>query len=664
MGFSSQITTIGTLNSGFNFINTETELFNGMFNLGQFLLFLFILISGLILTAVVPSQIAKALSIYFFEVDKKTSKKYKKFKDFKKIEQVHKIELQRQIKNTFIGPLQNLLRLIIFSVYGLLAFFALGFTFTTQFDFSGYDFTLRQIITFFLVLVIFILFIQTTLSPLLRITIYMFFGRSIKRSELNLIHRSLLTPFVFLFILIMLHSSFILGFPNLTDFPLYFIYENIMIFLNVIIGTYFIVSIILTILYIEFTLKRKMDKHAAVALGNFIYVIGFLIAIFILIATYGVNATHLQSLALVIAAIGFAIGFGMQNTIANIMAGFALATDKPFTIGDRIRVGPPGQQTWGDVTDIGLNTTKIRTIEEETVVIPNNYIASNEVWNYTKGSPILALTFQLGISYGSNWRLAKKIIIDEAQKHPYILRKPQPFVRIEAFQDFSIGLKVWAWLRNARDKDQIRSDLLEAIKDRFDAEGVEIPFPYRTIVYKKDLSKEKQLPVGVKFDNVRRYPSKGRDYFEVGEGPLKGLPVSKVVHEEDVKILTPVSGIHNAKRLAEYSMSLARKINGNVTAVFILKKESKEKELAGLKALSIFENYGTKYNINVATKIEHGGIVEKILEIIDRDRINLVVIGGGRKAVLGKWGRESVANELIERATVPVVTMPYKLKWY
>ena len=657
-------TSLIEINNLTSFIDLNQQFYDLDFTLGQFLAFLVIFFFGVLFTILLPILFGKYLSEYLASVDKKSFKEYGASEELKEAEKQRSQVLQSEIKSTLIKPLQNVIAIIVFASFSLLALYALGYSFNTPFNYDGYDFTLRQIIIFIIVVFIFTLFINTTLSPLIRVILYVMVGRSIKRTDLNAIHKSLVGPFTYVFILVMIYSAIILAFPNYTNLPYYGIFQGIMELLAAVIGVYFVISIILNVFHIEFSLKRKMDRHAAVALANLIKVIGFLSAIFIVIALFGVSSETMNSLALVFAGISFAIAFGMQNMIANIMAGFALAADKPFKIGDRIRVGPPGRETWGDVTDIGLNTTKIRTVEEEYVVIPNNYIASNEVWNFTKMSPIIALTFHVNISYGSNWRLAKKLIIEEALKHAHVLRKPQPIVWIEEFAEASLKMKIWVWIRNALDKDQIRSDLLEAIKDRFDAEGVEIPFPYRTVVYKNDLPKEKSLPIGVKFDNVRWYPSKGRAYTEVGEGPLKGIPVSKVVHEEDVKILTPVSGTHNAKRLAEYSMSLARKINGNVTAIFITDTESKEREMNGLKALSIFEKYGTKFNVNVATRIESGNVVEKILEVIDKDRINLVVIGGGRKAMLGKWGRDSIANEIIERSTVPVVTMPIKLKWY
>jgi small-conductance mechanosensitive channel/nucleotide-binding universal stress UspA family protein len=642
------------------FIDINQKIFNAQFSLGQFILFLVILILGIILSIAIPGQIAKYLTIYIFDIDKKQKKKIVDDEKLKEFEKQHEKELKKQITTTLIQPIKNLVGIIIFAFFGFIALLALGYTFITPFEISGYPFTFQQIILFILILIAFSLFVNSILPPLIRIALYAIIGRSVKTSELNDMNKRLLGPTSMVLLLIGLHVALFVSFPDTTKLPFYDFYFTIFILLSIILVTYFITSYFLAIFHIYFILPRKMDPHASVAFENLVQVVAFLFALGLIMTAFGVD---LAQVTLALTFIGFAIAFGMQNTIANIMAGFTLAADKPFVIGDRIRVGGAERETWGDVIDIGLNTTTIRTVEEETVVIPNNYVASNEIWNFTKNSPIIAFTFHVGISYGSNWRLAKKIIYEEAQKHPHVLRKPQPVVHILEFADFAINMKIWVWIRNALDKEQIRSDLYEAIKDRFDAEGVEIPFPYRTIVHKTDLPKEKQLPIGVKFDNVRWYPSKGRDYFEVGEGPLKGIPVSKVVHEEDVKILTPVSGIHNAKMLAEYSMSLAQKIKGNVTALFIMKDGSKPKEMAGLRSLTIFERFGTKNNINVATKIEHGDVVDKILEVIDRDHINLVVIGGGRKAVLGKWGPGSIANEIIERSTVPVVTMPHKLKW-
>jgi small-conductance mechanosensitive channel/nucleotide-binding universal stress UspA family protein len=643
-------------------IDLEQEMLNWNITLGQFILFSIILIIGIIVTIIVPSQIAKYISLFLFEIYHKAGRPFRKTEKMKEIEKLREVELKRQIRDTLAKPLTNLLRLIFFSLFALIALRGLGYDLDTPFKYQGYPFTLQHFITFFLVIIIFLIFIRNILSPLIRITLYVLVGRDVKRTDLNILHRSLQPPAEFLLYILMIYVALHLAFPVTSMLPYYEFYVYLIIFFAILIGTYFGTVITLTAFRIKFIIQHKMETHAAVAFENLVKVIAFLIFVGIILVFFNVELTG--EVAIVIGFIGIAFGFGLQHTIANVMAGFALAADKPFAVGDRIRVGQVGRETWGDVIDIGLNSTKIRTVEEEIVVIPNNVIATNEVWNFTRDSPIIVLKLDIGISYGSDWRLAKKIMLEEARKHRYILRKPQPIVRFQSYSESSQQLQLWLWLRNARDKEQIRSDMLETIKDRFDAEGVEIPFPYRTIVYKKDLKLERRLPKEVTFDDVRKYPSKGSDYYEVANGELEGTPISKVVHEEDVRILTPVSGMHSARPLAEYSMTLARKIGGNVTALFIVTDDSgiKKQMGIGLKALSIFEKYGTKYNVNVATKIETGDVVDKILETIEKGQINLVVIGGTRKMLFGKIRSDSLAGEIIDRSNVPVVTMPPKYK--
>jgi small-conductance mechanosensitive channel/nucleotide-binding universal stress UspA family protein len=644
------------------FIDFDAKVSTWDITIGKLILFLIILIIGIVVTVIVPSQIAKYISLFLFQIYHKAGKPFRKTEKMKEIEKLREAELRRQIRDTLARPLTNLLRLIFFSLFALIALRALGYDLGTKFWFENYPFTLQQFIIFFLIIIIFLIFIRNILSPLIRIILYVLVGRSIKRTELNILHRSLKSPTSYILYIVMIYVAIRLAFPDEVTLPYYNFYMFLIIFFGILFGTYFGTIFILTAFRIKFIIQHKMETHAAVAFENLVKVIAFLFFIGIVLIFFNVQLT--EEVALVIGFIGIALAFGLQHTIANIMAGFALAADKPFAVGDRIRVGQVGRETWGDVIDIGLNSTKIRTVEEEIVVIPNNVIATNEVWNFTRDSPIIVLKINVGISYGSDWRLAKKIMLEEARQHRYVLRKPQPIVRFTSYDDSSQNLELWVWLRNARDKEQIRSDLLEVIKDRFDAEGVEIPYPYRTIVYKKDLALERKLPEEVTFDDVHKYPSKGYDYYEVGEGDLEGIPLSKVVHEEDVRILVPISGLHSARPLAEYSMSLARKIGGNVTALFIVTDDlnAKKQTGIGLKALSIFERYGTKHSVNVATKIETGDVVEKILETIEKDQINLVVIGGTRKMLFGKIRSDSLASEIIDRSSVPVVTMPPKYK--
>ena len=161
------------------------------------------------------------------------------------------------------------------------------------------------------------------------------------------------------------------------------------------------------------------------------------------------------------------------------------AMEKPFKIGDRIRVG----NDWGDVIDIGMRSTKIRTVKNEIVVIPNSLVVTNEVWNYTKDSPVLANVIPIGISYDSDPVLAEEIILEIAREHPLVIDSPPASVRLVNYGDSSVDLELWAWIANARKREIVKSDLLKAIKQEFNKRGVGIPFPHRTLVFKDDSGK-------------------------------------------------------------------------------------------------------------------------------------------------------------------------------
>ena len=223
-----------------------------------------------------------------------------------------------------------------------------------------------------------------------------------------------------------------------------------------------------------------IDQHASRVLERLTYIIIICIGIAIALGVMGVN---ILAVATGLGLIGFALAFGMQDTIANFMAGIMIAVERPFKIGDRIRVG----DEWGDVVDIGLRSTQILTVKNETVTIPNNLIATREVWNFTKENPSIILTTPIGISYDSDWHKAESIVLRIARKHPLVLGKPEPHVRMKRFGESSIDLELWAWISHAKYMEIVRSDLLKSVKDKFDLEGILIPYPHRTIVFKRDI---------------------------------------------------------------------------------------------------------------------------------------------------------------------------------
>ncbi|WP_433631005.1 mechanosensitive ion channel family protein [Halomicrococcus sp. NG-SE-24] len=189
-------------------------------------------------------------------------------------------------------------------------------------------------------------------------------------------------------------------------------------------------------------------------------------------------------------AIVLAIGFAAQELLGNFVAGIFILKDKPFTIGDWIE--------WSDgegrVEEIDLRVTRVRTFDNERITVPNGDLANNAVKNpvaYEK----LRQKFVFGIGYDDDIDHAKEVILDEARQHDEILADPAPDIRVTELADSYVGLQTRFWIDNPARSNftRIRSELVQAVKERLDAEAIDMPYPHRTLEGSLDLT-ETQRP--------------------------------------------------------------------------------------------------------------------------------------------------------------------------
>ena len=188
------------------------------------------------------------------------------------------------------------------------------------------------------------------------------------------------------------------------------------------------------------------------------------------------------------------VGFASQKALANIISGIIILFSKPFKISDIIEF-KDGQK--GVVEEITLRHTIIKDYENRRIIIPNSIISEETIINSSIQDEKIRKHIVFSISYDSNIDKAIAIIRDEAQKHPLIIdsrtkqekanNEPFVIIRVISLSDFSVDLKAYVWTSGNDNAFVLKCDLLKSVKQRFDNEGIEIPFPYRTIVYKKDL---------------------------------------------------------------------------------------------------------------------------------------------------------------------------------
>ncbi len=178
------------------------------------------------------------------------------------------------------------------------------------------------------------------------------------------------------------------------------------------------------------------------------------------------------------------LGFAAQSTLANLISGIGLAVYRPFRIGDKVTL----EGEYGTIEDMTLRHTIVRTWENKRLVIPNKNIDNANLLNHSLIDPRILCRVEFGVSYDTDLDLAMRLIREEAERCPYRDASAEtPRVRVISHGDFSIGLRAYVWTPNMDTAWDTRFWMLEHVKKRFDAEGIEIPFPYRTVVYKKDL---------------------------------------------------------------------------------------------------------------------------------------------------------------------------------
>jgi len=186
-------------------------------------------------------------------------------------------------------------------------------------------------------------------------------------------------------------------------------------------------------------------------------------------------------------------GVASQEALSNLVGGLFIIAFKPFKIGDIIKLD---ETMVGTVTDITLRHTIIRNYENKMIVIPNSVINKDKLINYDLGDRMCCQWVEIGISYDSDIDLAKRILREECEDHPNLVDNrseldkynnvKKVIVRVISLGDSAVTIRAWAWAANFTNAFVMKCELYESVKKRYDREGISIPFPHRTMVFKEE----------------------------------------------------------------------------------------------------------------------------------------------------------------------------------
>jgi small conductance mechanosensitive channel len=218
--------------------------------------------------------------------------------------------------------------------------------------------------------------------------------------------------------------------------------------------------------------KRKIEETLRSFTGNLIY---YALLTFVILAALSQLGIQTTSFIAVIGAAGLAVGLALQGSLANFASGFLMIIFRPFKVGDFIE----GAGVSGTVESLQIFTTQLRTPDNKKIIIPNSSLTGDNIVNWSAtGTRRVDMVF--GIGYEDDIDKAKKIIFEILAADDRILEDPAPTVALSELADSSVNFVARPWVKTG-DYWDVLFDTTEAVKKRFDAESITIPFPQRDV---------------------------------------------------------------------------------------------------------------------------------------------------------------------------------------
>lgn len=227
-----------------------------------------------------------------------------------------------------------------------------------------------------------------------------------------------------------------------------------------------------TAFIVKRSIAQRLSKQSKMIINRIIVYSGYLLLILMVLRELKFDVTALFGAA---GVVGLIIGVASQTSIGNIISGFFLVSEKSFELGDIVRIG----DKQGVVYSIDLLSIKIRTFDNLMLRIPNQTVISNELINVTR-FPIRRLDLTIGVAYKEDLRKVFRILEEVARQNPLCLEEPEPVIMIQEYGASSIDFFFAVWFEKQNFRD-VKNSILIEVKEAFDREGIEIPFPHLSI---------------------------------------------------------------------------------------------------------------------------------------------------------------------------------------
>lgn len=223
--------------------------------------------------------------------------------------------------------------------------------------------------------------------------------------------------------------------------------------------------------------KANLDPILVSFLSGILRSVMLLLVVVFALSQLGLDTTSLVAL---LGAAGLAVGLSLKDSLSHFAAGVMLILFRPFKVGDVVEVNG----VIGSVEQITILSTRLKSPDNKVITVPNANVFGNTMTNYSE-QPTRRVDMVFGIGYGSDLLKAKAILEEMVNGHELTLAEPAPKVAVSELADSSVNFIVRPWV-NAADYWTVYWEMMEAVKLRFDQEGIEIPFPQVSVHMEKD----------------------------------------------------------------------------------------------------------------------------------------------------------------------------------
>lgn len=270
---------------------------------------------------------------------------------------------------------------------------------------------------------------------------------------------------------------------TIQDNPVTFM--KLVVFIFLIVGFSVLGSIVKRILNNRVLPRFIKDSGLCYTLARMSQYMIVVIGIFISFQFLGINMT---GLAVIFGFLSVGIGFGLQNVTSNFISGLIVLFERPISVGDRVSVN----DIEGDIEEINIRSTKVKTLDNISIIVPNSEFVSKDVINFSHGDPTYRLSIDVGVAYSSDLDKVIKALNEVAENSDKVLKYPEHDVHLRSFGDSAWDMKLLVWIPDVKKRYGVQNELNQAIVRKFTEYEIVIPFPQRDLHVRSGLDFDKK----------------------------------------------------------------------------------------------------------------------------------------------------------------------------